>query len=283
LAALENVDVQRDAVERSREQLNLIESMYEVGSAAKSDVLKQRVQLGNDRLTLISAENSVQTTRADLAYTIGLDPNADVEFHTEHISREFTGTLDEAIAFGMERRPDLLAAHKSLDAARHGVRSAWSTYLPTLGGSGSLTWFNGSSGDTVLYDNSHRTLTYSLTVSWNIFDGFWRERQLAQAKITRNNSRAQLSDQRNNVIVGIKTAYLDIEQTKLQQEVAAENVAAADEDLRITQEKYNLGAATILDLLNAQVSLKEAQVSLIRAEFDHNLAIARLENAMGKM
>ncbi len=283
LAALENVAVQTDAVERSNEQLNLIESMYEVGSAARSDVLKQRVQLGNDRLAHISAQNTVETTRAELVYTIGLDPNSDVAFDTEHASRDFRGDLDEAISFGLERHPGLLAVRKSSDAARHSVRSAWSAYLPTLGGSGSLTWFSGSSGDTVLYDNSHRTLSYGLNLSWRIFDGFWRERQLSQAKVARNNTLAQLSDQRNNVIVRIKTAHLDIERTRLQQEVAGENVAAADEDLRITQEKYNLGAATILDLLNAQVSLKEAQVSLIRAEFDHNLAIARLENAMGKM
>lgn len=283
LAALENVEVQQDAVERSREQLNLIESMFEVGSAAKSDVLKQRVQLGNDRLTHISARNSVETTRAELAYTIGIDPNSDVAFETEHASRVYVADLDEAIAFGLGHQPDLLSARKSRDAAKHSVRSAWSAYLPTLGGSGNLTWFSGSSGDTVLYDNSQRTLSYGVNVSWNIFDGFWRERQLSSAKIVRNNTLARLSDQRNSVIVGIKTAYLDIEQTILQQEVAGENVAAADEDLRITQEKYNLGAATILDLLTAQVSLKQAQMTLIRAEFDHNLAIARLENAMGKM
>ena len=60
-------------------------------------------------------------------------------------------------------------------------------------------------------------------------------------------------------------------------------MAAAEEDLKITQEKYNLGAATILDLLDAQVSLKEAQVALIQVDFGLNLAIAQLENAMGKM
>ena len=59
--------------------------------------------------------------------------------------------------------------------------------------------------------------------------------------------------------------------------------AAAEEDLKITREKYNLGAATILDLLDAQVSLKTAQVALIQVDFDLNLAVAKLENAMGKV
>ena len=64
--------------------------------------------------------------------------------------------------------------------------------------------------------------------------------------------------------------------------VAQESVAAAEENMKIVQERYNLGAATILDLLTAQEDLKRAQVSYINSRFDLNLAIARLENAMGK-
>jgi outer membrane protein TolC len=70
---------------------------------------------------------------------------------------------------------------------------------------------------------------------------------------------------------------------KQQRTVAEETVASATEDIKITQEKYNLGAATILDLLDAQVSLKRAEVSLISVDFDLNRAIASLEKSMGKL
>ncbi|MFH1687896.1 MAG: TolC family protein [bacterium] len=283
LAAFENVDVQRDAVERSKEQLKLIESRFELGSAAKTDVLKQKVQVGNDRLALLSAENAATTTKADLAFTIGLDPNHEIEFQTAHTPRQYDGTLDEAVDFGLTHKPSLLSSEKSADASKHRLRGAKSSYLPTLGGFGRMTWSDGTQGDTVTYNSSSRSLTYGIGVSWNIFDGFFREYQLSQAKVARNNSLAWLSESRNLVALSVKTAYLDIDKTRTQQQLAQENVDAATEDLKITQEKYDLGAATILDLLNAQVSLKTAQVSLIRAGFDHNLAIARLENAMGKM
>jgi len=94
---------------------------------------------------------------------------------------------------------------------------------------------------------------------------------------------AALAEQRNYISRDIKTAYLDTRQLGEQKQVSQENVEAAEEDLKITQEKYNLGAATILDLLDAQVSLKQAQVSLIQADLDLNKAIAQLERAMGKM
>jgi len=283
LASVENISVQEEAVRRAEEQLKLIESRYELGSASLSEVLKQKVQHGNDRLGLLRARNAVTNSRAVLAYTIGVDPRQDHEFSPSYESREYRGTLEDAIDFGLAYQPGLLSAGKSVDAARHSVRAAKSAYLPTLSGWASYSFTDGTRGDTVTFDQSSRSRTIGFSVSYNIFDGFFRESRVTQAKVAYNNGMARLADMRNEVVSYIKTGYHDVEQIKEQKSVADENVMAANEDLKITQEKYRLGAATILDLLDAQVSLKTAQVSLIQADFDLNLAIARLENAMGKM
>lgn len=283
LAAVENVDVQEEAVLRAEEQLKLIESRYELGSASKSDVLRQKVLAGNDHLSLLRAKNAVIQAHADLAYTIGLDPREEHQFATDYRVREYAGTLDEAIGFSMEHNPRLLSAEKLADQSKHSLRAAKASYLPYLAGSASYRKFTGTQG--YPYDQEYSSDSYSIgfSINWNIFDGFSRESRLSSAKAFRNNSLADLADARNQTVAGVKTSYSEIDQYKKQIEVSQENVVAAEEDLRITQERYNLGAATILDLLNAQVTLKEAQVALIRAQFDLNLAIARLENAMGKM
>ena len=122
-----------------------------------------------------------------------------------------------------------------------------------------------------------------VNIRGRLFDGFFRESQITRYKVALNDRRAELVDTRNYTVNVIKAAYSDIERLREQVKVSEENVNAADEDLKISQEKYRLGAATILDLLDAQVSLKEAQMSMIQSEFDLNLAIANLENAMGKM
>lgn len=282
LAMVENVTVQQDAVKRSEEQLKLIQSRYDLGSAALSDVLKQKVQFGNDRLSLLSAQNAATTAKADLAYTIGIDPNRETDFVTDYTPREFVGSMEDALKFGLKRHPGLLASEKKTDAARHHLRSAKAGYLPTVSAYAGLNWYDGTQGDTVIYNSSSRSMTGGFQVSFNIFDGFLREKRVSSAKVNRNNALAQLTESRNRVTVDIKKAYLDIEKTRQQRIVAEENVEAATEDLKISKEKYNLGAATILDLLTAQESLKSAQVSLISVGFDLNLAVARLENAMGK-
>ncbi len=283
LAVLKNVEVQNRAVERSTEQLKLIQSKYDLGSASKSDVLKQKVQVGNDRLALLTAQNEINSGRASLAYTIGLDPNSDVGFSTEYSMREYSGTLEEAMIYGLEHNPGLLSSEKNVDIYKHSVRSRKAKYLPTLSGFGALTYSDGTQGDTATFNFSSRSTTFGFQVNFNIFDGFIREYNLTSAKVNYNTARAEYADWRNFTSQSIKSKYLDIERLKEKQNVSKENVEAASEDLKITQEKYNLGAATILDLLDAQVSLKRAQVSLIKADFDLNLAISNLENAMGKM
>jgi outer membrane protein len=283
LASVQNVDVQREAVRRADEQLKLIQSRFELGSASMSDVLKQKVLFGNDRLAMLDAENGVVNAEATLAYTIGLDPRETHQFSSTYEVREYTGTLDEALSYGLDNNPSLLSQTKQAAASRHQFRAVAASYLPTLSLSADLSKFTGTVAYPVAFERSSNSRSFRLSIGMNIFDGFWREQRVTQAKVNRNNAMASLADTRNSTVASIKTAYLDIEKLKERKSVAKENVDAAQEDLRITQEKYNLGAATILDLLNAQVSLKQAQVALIQVDFDLNLAIATLENAMGKV
>lgn len=283
LATVENVDVQRQAVERSNEQLKLIESKYELGSASLSDVLKQKVQNGNDKLALLKAENSVVTSKASLAYTVGLNPNDEqITFSKVYQPKAYDGSMDDAIGFGMQNEPGYLSSQATVSAANKGLKAGYMGYLPRISGSASWTKFNGTQAYPTTFDYSSKTVRYGFTVSWNIFDGFFREQNVTSKKVALNNARAAEAEKRNLLARDIKTSYYAIEQQKQSKNIAQDNVDAANEDLKITQEKYNLGAATILDLLSAQVSLKQAQVSLIQAGFDLNLAIAQLENAMGK-
>ncbi len=283
LASVENIGVQEEAVKRSEEQLKLIQSRYDLGSAALSDVLKQKVQFGNDQLALLTASNLVVTAEASLAYTIGLDPNEDHKFSKKFEEHSYTGTIDDAISFGLEHEPGYLSVQKNLSASKSAVKSSLSEYLPKISANASYTKFVGTQAFPTVFDYSSNTLRYGFGISWNIFDGFLKERNITSAKINRNNAMAQVVETKNFLSREIKTAYYDIVQQKKSKNIAQANVEASTEDLKITQEKYKLGAATILDILNAQVSLKTAHVSLIKADFDLNLAVARLENAMGKM
>ena len=121
-----------------------------------------------------------------------------------------------------------------------------------------------------------------LSLNYTIFDGFGRERNLSRARLTQNNSKASLFYVQNQVIRNIEDAYLSINLSEETLAVTEETELAAKEDFDLVQEKYNLGAAALWELLDAQVSLKEAQFNKVKAEFDYNLALALLQNAIGE-
>lgn len=281
LKAIEKKKISEKAVKRGEEGYKLAQSKYEVGSASKSDALKAKVQYGNDKLGLISAENIVRVAHANLAYLIGVDVNSDVQFSTEFTARKHDGTESDAMKFGLAHHPGLISFEYNLKAAKYDVKSTFGRYLPSLSVIVSRNWSNQFwSGVTKFRDADGQWIIRSI-FSIPIFQNFSRKRDMTRAKATLNNARADYYYAKNKVALDVREAYLDIARAEEALKVAGENVDASDEDMSLVRERYNLGAATMLEVLDAQVSLITAENSEIEAEFDYNLAVAKLENAMG--
>ncbi len=281
LAAQKILEIRTEALKRGEEQLKLAESRFEVGSASKSDVLKARVQYGNDRLNLFEAENNVKTAMADLAYIIGANVNSDIQVSTAFKAQQYEGSESDALAYGMEHQPGFLSAQKDLGISKLDLWSAYALYLPSIDvrvsrGYGNTRW-------TELKSFKDTDGSWSISTSLNIpiFQQFFRKRAVTRAKANLNDSRAAFYYAKNNLALEIKKAYLDMNNAREKLSVAEETVLSAQEDMDLVQEKYNLGAATILELLDAQVSLITAENDKVQAEFDFNLAVSSLENAMG--
>jgi outer membrane protein TolC len=180
----------------------------------------------------------------------------------------------------------VLAAKANTDAYKYDVRSAWGWYLPSLTLGYSYSWGNNYFNDlakdvfNLRAENSGASLRLSL--GFSIFDGFTRERNMSRAKAGLSNARYQATYTRNSVIKAIEDAHLGVRLADQKLTVTEETEKSAQEDFDLVQAKYNLGAAAQWELLDAQVSLSQAQFNTSSAEFDYNLALAKLQNAMGK-
>ncbi|MFQ5771359.1 MAG: TolC family protein, partial [bacterium] len=97
----------QEAVERSKEQLNRTQSMYEIGSVAQVDVFRSEVNLGTDEINLINQRNTVQIARGNLNVAMGRDPEMPIkimEVDAKTVPVKFT--LEEAIAIAEQNNPD---------------------------------------------------------------------------------------------------------------------------------------------------------------------------------
>ena len=122
----------------------------------------------------------------------------------------------------------------------------------------------------------------SLALSWRLFDRFDRELTIAQRQASAEVADAKAADERLAVEAELTARLAELDAARSKIEITQTSVAAATEDLRVQQERYRLGASTIVDVLTSQEALNQAEVDVVNARFDYLRAKAQLEALIGR-
>jgi len=276
------VDVSQDAVKRAEEQLKIAQSRYELGSASLSDVLKAKVQRSNAQLDLISAQNNYSNAKSNLQYVMGIDIGPNFEIDEKYPQNTIDITYDLALNEALSRNPAFRKARYDLSSARAQRWMARTSYLPSIVFSLSHSTDVGEFNRLLDFKGSDASYYYGIGVSLNIFNKLTDTYNLVSANKAVSTSQENLINEKNSVALQVQQAYLNVQMNQEALKVNEEAVASAKEDWNIVREKYNLGAATMLDVLDAEVSYKQAQVNQVQAQFNYNIAAATLENVMGR-
>lgn len=278
------LEVQQEVVKRSEQQLKIAQSRFELGSASKSDFLKAKVQLGNDELQLVKDENAVQVTKSKLNAVMGQDVDYAFEVQEELGQTPVSLTYQECLKLTYKNHPLIRQSESDIDAAVSGIRVARAGYLPTVSIGGRRDWSGSAIREVSLSNIRHNRYSWGvgLTVSFNLFEGFQTQNAYLNARNQAKAAKEKLEQTKSTAALEVKQAYLDIEMYSKSILVTQQTVQSAEEDLNLVQEKYRLGAASILELLDAQVSFQTAKSNDVQALFNYNLAVAALEKAIGK-
>jgi outer membrane protein TolC len=117
---------------------------------------------------------------------------------------------------------------------------------------------------------------------WNLFDGFDRELGIVQREADLDLAEANAADAQREVQAELTTRLAELDAARTRIDITQTSVTAATEDLRVQQERYRLGASTIVDLLTSQEALNQAEVDVVNARFDYLRAKAQLEALIGR-
>jgi outer membrane protein len=283
------VKVSEEALKRDNRQLERITESNRVGSAALADVYRQQSQSAGDELALIQAQNNYDKAKADLVTLVGLDLGKEYIFADPAISTVLSkAELDETTTkYGSFRsltdrallaRPDYRGAKETFSASQSGVTIARSGYLPSLN---ARAGYNLSSDEfRTLSDN--KTLSWGLSVSWTLFDGLQTNNAIQAAVANRRIAEISLTQAERDINSQVKKALLDLEAARKQYEVSQKALVSASEDLKIAEERYNLGAGTLLDMLVASANLVSAQANSVNAVYSYITAKRNLEYSIGE-
>jgi outer membrane protein len=283
LAARESEAAARAELQQAEAQRQTSIARVRAGVATVSDSLRSEIQVGNARLALRTAQNSVLVASASLTRLVGADSL--VTARGSDTLDLAPIALDSATLAGLALTgPAVQEARLQLRAAEAGVTSARSGYLPTLqlsysyNGQGTNPY--GFSGDTTrqfLYGSA-----LSLSLNFPIFNNFSREDQVLRARVAEDNASAQMRDARLAAQQSLIQQFGAMRTAEERIQIQQASVLAAEEDLRVQQQRYTLGASTLLDVLTSQSQLNQARAALIQARQDYRIARAQIEAIVGR-
>ncbi|MBA4071536.1 MAG: hypothetical protein C0497_06835 [Gemmatimonas sp.] len=281
LAARESEAAARRQLEQATEQLKSSTAKVRAGAATKSDSLRSAIQVGNARLAMLTAQNNLRVANAGLSRLVGAaDVVTAMPADTAEMGRI---VLDSARLTAMALDgPSVRQAEAALVAARTSKKAAKTPYMPTISSSYSLSGNNTS--DTFDWGSGRIPKQNSLRFSLNfpLFNNLSREENVLRTSVAEDNAVAALRDARlaqQQSLVQFLGAFRTAEERVA---IQLSSVAAAEEDLRVQQQRYNLGASVLLDLLTSQTTLDQARASLIQARYDARIAKAQVEALVGR-
>jgi outer membrane protein TolC len=274
--------VAEESVEQARQSLERTEALLEVGSGTRADVLKAKVRLSNTKLDLIRATNQVEIAREDLIAVLNLDDYSGLEVDTTLTMDMTSPDPVSEIAFAMENRSDLKGLEAYLEGADAGVRVAKSGWLPIFGVNFGYYWSDREMAENLNFFREEYSWNVTAYMRLNVFDRFWTSANVKTAKADYRISEYQLEKSKVNAVKEIKSLIIVINEAIERVTVATETVEQAREDVRLAEERYRVGAGTMLDTISAEVALTQAKADVIGAQCDYLVAIADLDRATGR-
>lgn len=275
LSAEESENIYRQSVEQYTEQLKRAKAFYEVGTYPKIDVTSAQVNLNDAKLNLLTAQNTLKTKKQELLNVMGItEPENSFILEMSKTLPQFDLTLEQAINEARKNRPDLLAKQLQVESARQNVTLSQTGYAPTLTANGSYGW---SGNDFPLYDR------WSAGASLNvpIFSGLSTYNKVEQSKQNLLTAQHNLTALEQQILLDVKTAYLDLNNAKERIPVAELTAKQAKESYDLAVGRYKVGVGNYIEVKDAETSYSKAKLSHIQAVFDYNLAVAKLKNSIG--
>jgi outer membrane protein len=253
------------------------------GAVSRSDTLQAATALAKASLEKNRATGDYQKALSVLVYALGVPMRTHILLPDDLSDKGAleSKNLDDLLKIAAETHPAILSARAQWESSKQKITATRSDGLPTVDFSASY-YQNGYPGQGMAQNHTQITsIGVALTVPF--FDGFTHTYKIRGAEAQAEQSEAVLQDTEHNTLMEVVKAHADAT-SSLQNLQASENLlTSAQESLNVSQRKYDKGAADILEILNTQAALADAQQERIRSLAEWRSARLRLLASVGLM
>jgi len=280
-AVLQNAEldrVARDRLRRARQQLGVARARVSSGAAVSTDSLNLRLEMTRAQVGQLNQESALRIARLELGRRVGALGPVDAAPLDTAPAPELPVSLADAITDAARQGPDYRVAAANERAASAAYRAELGNYLPHA----TLTYTKLSLGTKFYQNDLFKQTNLTLGISFPIWNNGQRELALSRAHVNKEVAQARRRDMDRAVQHDVTAAYDAYLTARASAELATQGLAVARESFRVQQTRYSSGATTILDLLDAEVNLSQAEADLVQARYGTRLALAGLESILGR-
>jgi outer membrane protein len=269
--------VAQERAGRAREGLAVARARVSSGAAVQTDSLQLVLELTRAEVDLLVRRNALRTAQLELGRRVGEPRAVDAVPLDTMPAPDLPIGLPEALRAALDQGPQFRTALANERAAEAALKSQRSDYFPSLG-IGALH----QRYDTEIFPSAANVTSVTFSLTFPIWNNGLREIEVSRAKVTRDVARTIREDLERGVRRDVIAAFDTYESSREAVRLARVGVSVARDTYRMQEMRYRAGATTILDLLDSQVSLAEAEAGLVQARYVTRLSLARLEAILGR-
>jgi len=266
----------RDALEEiliiSKDRLTRAEYQFDYGQSTKLGVLNAEVDINNDSINLINTRQQLKNAKRDLNVVTG---NQLSEFFEVDIDLTFLMQLskDELLAKTKANNVALLQAEKNIAISQFDIKASKSQYLPIVGLVGTYGWNKNNNNAAAFVAVSTNTgLSGGLNLTWNLFDGGSTITRVKNAKLNLENQKLQKEQLLIDIERNFDNSWGDYQNKLVIFQVQEDNIKTSLNNFERTQEKFKIGQVTSIEFRQAQLNLRNSELSRNKAKYDAKLA-----------
>lgn len=257
---------------------------FKAGSVAKADVYKADTTLASSQLSLERAKNNREIAKGTLLTKLSFPANQEIiiaDMPSTFGSAAENKSIEELIDIAREKRPDLLKAAASKDAAWHKRNSAFLRNLPSISASAGLDWNDNSIADVFSPNSNDINGSIGIRASMPLFAGFANLYGVRAAESDLDRAKYNEQQTRNTAMMDVFTAYQNYKTAQTVLVHTESLLKSATENERVTSGMYKVGRSTMLDWQTAQLELVNARKQNNAAKYDLFVKRAAVALAIG--
>ena len=270
----------------NEEKVKLAQYKLDIGAGTKPDVLQSKVDLNAQKAAQMEQQTLIAQLREQLNQVMNVAPGALYDV-SDTIPLNKNLSLGE-IQNGIETsNPLLLINKKNIDIANLTLKERKADQFPIISFNSAYT-FTRTRNQSVINSfstlfNRNKGINYGITATIPILNNFNTKRLIQQARLDIKYEQLVYDNQKSQINLNILNAFQDYQQQQKALALEEENILLAKENVTIVFETYRLGAATLIQLKEAQKSLEDAYNRLIAARYNTKLAETELLSLKGDL